>query len=413
MYNNSLLIKNIYKLIGILEKPYPIKKGKAMSFLNEMENAFLLIEDGKIISFGSMENCPQYAGDIVDATGSLVLPSWVDSHTHIVFPKSREHEFIDKIKGLTYEEIAQNGGGIVNSARMMNNVDKHQLYESAMQRLHEIINMGTGAVEIKSGYGLNFDNEIKMLRVIRKIKENSPIPVKANFLGAHALLPEYKSQREIYIDEICYKMIPYITDNGLADYIDVFCDTGFFTVDETDKILQQGAKYGLKAKIHANELAISGGVQVGVKNNAISVDHLERISDAEIECLANSNTVPTVLPGTSFFLKIPYAQGRKMIDSGLGIAVASDFNPGSSPSGNMNFIISLACIYMGLMPEEAINAATINAAHALELQDELGSISVGKTANLIITKKIDNIAQLPYYFGSNLVKKMVVGGKVW
>ena len=408
-----LLIKNINKLVGTMEKPYSFKKGKALSVIGVIENAFLLIKDGKIHTYGPMEKCPEVSMSSIDARGKIVLPAWVDSHTHIVFPATRELEFIDKIKGLSYEEIAKRGGGILNSAKRMQSADEDSLFSGAMHRLHEMISLGTGAVEIKSGYGLNFENEIKMLRVIRKIKENSPIPVKANFLGAHAFPPEFKENIQGYIDEICDRMIPYIGDNGLADYIDVFCDKGFFSVDDTDKILTTGAKYGLKPKIHANELDVSGGVQVGVKNNAISVDHLERIGRDEMEVLSGSNTVPTLLPGTSFFLKIPYAPAREMIDSGLGVALASDFNPGSSPSGNMNFIISLACIYMKMLPEEAINAATLNASHALEMQDELGSISFGKKANLIITKPLDNIAQIPYFYGSNLIDKVLINGVIY
>ncbi len=408
-----ILIKNINKLVGIMELPYSFKRGKALSFLDTLDNAYLLIDNGKIESFGFMDKCPQISCKTIDASGKIVLPAWVDSHTHIVFPASRELEFIDKIRGLSYEEIAKRGGGILNSAQKMKDTDESYLYDSAMKRLHEIISMGTGAVEIKSGYGLDFENEIKMLRVIKKMKENSPIPIKANFLGAHAFPPEYRENKNAYVDEICQRMIPYIADNELADYIDVFCDKGFFTVEQTDKILKTGAKYGLKPKIHANELDISGGVQVGVKNAAISVDHLERIGVNEMNVLSDSQTVPTLLPGTSFFLKIPYAPAREMVDAGLGIALASDFNPGSSPSGNMNFIVSLACIYMKLLPEEAINAATINAAYAIELQDHLGSISIGKTANLIITKPLDNIAQIPYYFGSDLIDHVIIGGEIY
>jgi imidazolonepropionase len=408
-----ILIKNINKLVGIMELPYSFKRGKALSFLETIENAYLLINNGIIESFGTMEDCPQISTNTIDASGKLVMPAWVDSHTHIVFPATRELEFIDKIKGLSYEEIAKRGGGILNSAKKMKITDETFLYDTAMLRLDEIISMGTGAVEIKSGYGLDFENEVKMLRVIRKMKENSPVPIKANFLGAHAFPTEYRENKDSYVDEICQHMIPYIADNGLADYIDVFCDKGFFSVDQTDRILQSGAKYGLKPKIHANELDISGGVQVGVKNEAISVDHLERIGKEEMDVIAASATVPTLLPGTSFFLKIPYAPAREMIDSGLGIALASDYNPGSSPSGNMKFIVSLACIYMKLLPEEAINAATINAAHALELQDESGSISKGKTANLIVTKVLDNIAQIPYFFGSDLIDKVIINGQVY
>jgi imidazolonepropionase len=413
MNKGSLLIRNINKLIGIIDKPSSFKKGRALSSLNTIENAYLLMDKGKIHSFGKMDDCPENADKIIEANGSLVLPAWIDSHTHIVFPTTREMEFIDKIRGLSYEEIAKRGGGILNTAKKMTDADEDYLYRSAMKRLDEIIGFGTGAVEIKSGYGLSFDNEIKMLKVIKKIKETAPIPVKANFLGAHALPPEYKNKREEYIKLITDKMLPYIAEHQLADYIDVFCDKGFFTVTETDILLKAGAKYGLKPKIHANELDTSGGIQTGVKNNAVSVDHLEYTGEEEIEVLKNSNTIPTLLPSTAFFLRLKYAPARQMIDAGLGVALASDYNPGSSPSGNMQFVISLASIYMKMLPEEAINATTINAAYALELQDKLGSISVGKTANVIITKPLDNIALIPYYFGSNLVDKMIINGMIY
>jgi len=413
MNKGSLLIRNINKLIGIIDKPSSFKKGRALSSLNTIENAYLLMDKGKIHSFGKMDDCPENADKIIEANGSLVLPAWIDSHTHIVFPTTREMEFIDKIRGLSYEEIAKRGGGILNTAKKMTDADEDYLYRSAMKRLDEIIGFGTGAVEIKSGYGLSFDNEIKMLKVIKKIKETAPIPVKANFLGAHALPPEYKNKREEYIKLITDKMLPYIAEHQLADYIDVFCDKGFFTVAETDILLKAGAKYGLKPKIHANELDTSGGIQTGVKNNAVSVDHLEYTGEEEIEVLKNSNTIPTLLPSTAFFLRLKYAPARQMIDAGLGVALASDYNPGSSPSGNMQFVISLASIYMKMLPEEAINATTINAAYALELQDKLGSISVGKTANVIITKPLDNIALIPYYFGSNLVDKMIINGMIY
>lgn len=413
MKKKSLLVRDINKLMGIMEKPYPFKKGKALSDLESIDNAYVLMENGKIVSFGPMNQCPENADTIICAKGSLVLPSWVDSHTHIVFPTTREMEFIDKINGLSYEEIAKRGGGILNTAKKMSEALEESLFISAMDRIDEMIKMGTGAIEIKSGYGLNFDNEIKMLKVIKRIKNESKITIKANFLGAHALPPLYKNNRSAYIEEITDKMIPYVVDNDLADYIDVFCDKGFFTVEETDIILKAGTKYGLKAKIHANELDYSGGIQVGVKNNAISVDHLEFTGSEEISVLKNSTTVPTLLPSTAFFLKLKYAPARKMIDSGLGVALASDYNPGSSPSGNMQFVISLASIYMKMLPEETINAATINGAHALELQNDLGSISKGKIANLIITKPLDNIALLPYYFGANLVDKMIINGEVY
>lgn len=407
------IIKNISKLISISEEPSTFLRGKALSHLNTMEDAFLSISDGNISGYGPMSECPEIADSFIDAGGGIVMPTWVDSHTHIVYPESREIEFIDKIRGLTYEEIAKRGGGILNSAKKMKFADESFLYESAMQRLYEMISLGTGAVEIKSGYGLDFDNEIKMLRVIKKIKESAPIPVKSTFLGAHAIPLEYKNDKSSYLDIICNEMLLYISENNLAEYVDVFCDKGFYSVEDTQRILETSAKFGLKPKIHANELAISGGVQVGVKNYAISVDHLECIGDEEIECLRNSNTIPTILPGTSFFLKIPFAPARKMIDSGLGLAIASDFNPGSSPSGNMNFIMSLSCIYLGLLPEEALNAMTNNASFALELQEKMGTITKGKIANLIITKPVRSLAQLPYYYGSNQINKVLINGKIF
>lgn len=413
MNKKSLLVRDVNKLLGIMNKPYPFKKGKALSDLDSIDNAFILIEDGKIVSFGPMNKCPDNADEIISAKGSLVLPTWVDSHTHIVFPTTREMEFIDKINGLSYEEIAKRGGGILNTAKKMSEAEEESLFIAAMDRVDEMIKLGTGAIEIKSGYGLNFESEIKMLKVIKRIKDESLIPIKSNFLGAHALPQIYKTNRSAYIKEITHRMIPYIVDNDLADYIDVFCDKGFFTIKETDTILKAGAKYGLKSKIHANELAVSGGIQVGVENNAISVDHLEFTGPEEIEALKNSTTVPTLLPSTAFFLKLKYAPAREMIDSGLGIALASDYNPGSSPSGNMQFVISLASIYMKMLPEETINAATINAAYALELQNDLGSVSKGKIANLIITKPLDNIALIPYFFGANLVEKMIIKGEIY
>lgn len=413
MNNKTLLIVNINKLAGVAKKSYPFKKGKALSDIEIIENAFVFIENGKIHSFGQMNDCPERADQIIDAKGSIVLPAWVDSHTHIVFPTTRELEFIDKINGLSYEQIAKRGGGILNTAKKMVDAEEELLYVSAMNRIDEMIRLGTGAIEIKSGYGLSFDSEMKMLKVIRRLKESSPIPIKANFLGAHAIPIKYKQNRSQYINEIVSEMIPYIAGEGLADYIDVFCDKGFFTVGETDLILKTGVKYGLKPKIHANELDFSGGIQVGVENNAISVDHLEFTGDDEIKFLNSSKTVPTLLPSTAFFLRLKYAPARKMIDSGLGVALASDYNPGSSPSGNMQFVISLASIYMKMLPEEAINAATINAAYAMELEDVLGSITIGKQANLIITKPLDNLSLISYYFGKNVVDKIIVNGELY
>lgn len=409
----SLLIRNIKSLSGILTPPYSLKKGKAMSVLESIDNAFLLIENERIADFGPMAICPQRADQYLDASGSFVLPAWNDSHTHIVFPATRENEFLDKISGLTYAEIAARGGGILNSAKKMASVPEEILIEGAMNRIREMIGFGTGAIEIKSGYGLSFETEMKMLRVIRKLKELTPVEIKSTFLGAHAIPEIYKSDRSAYIREITDQMIPYIQKEQLADYIDVFCDKGFFTPEETERILEAGSKFGLKAKIHANELDFSGGVQVGVRHNAISVDHLEYTGENEIEALLASDTIPAILPGTAFFLKLHYAPARKMIDSGLGIALATDYNPGSSPSGNMPFILSLASIYMGMKPEESINAATINGAFAMELHHETGSISKGKLANLIITKPLDNLAQIPYHFGNHPVQKTIIKGRIY
>ncbi len=411
MKGKSLLVRDINKLIGITNESYPFKRGKSLSILEEIENAYILTIDGKIDSFGKMEDCPEDADTVISAKGSIVLPAWVDSHTHIVFPTSREMEFVDKINGLTYEEIAKRGGGILNTAKKMESANEEDLYKSAMGRIDEMIKFGTGAIEIKSGYGLSFDAEIKMLRVIKKLKENVPIPIKATFLGAHAFPAKYKNNREEYVNEIINKMIPYIAENELADYVDVFCDKGFFTPEETNRIIKAGVEHNLKPKIHANELDYSGGIQVGVENQAISVDHLEYTGEEEIDVLLDSNTIPTLLPGTAFFLNLRFPPARKMIDSGLGVALASDYNPGSSPSGNMNFVVSLACIKLKMLPEEAINAATINASYALELQDKVGSISKGKLANFIITKPLNNINQIPYFFGSDLIDKTIINGK--
>ena len=340
------------------------------------------------------------------------MPAWCDSHTHIVFAATREEEFVDRIRGLSYEEIARRGGGILNSARKMQAASEEDLLAGARARLREVIGMGTGAIEIKSGYGLTLESELKMLHVIRKLKEGSPIPVKATFLGAHAVPLEYKDRREDYISLIINEMLPVVAGEGLAEYCDVFCDKGFFTPGETDKILKSASVYGLKARIHANELGITGGVQVGVANNALSVDHLEYTGDEEIEALLNSSTIPTLLPNCAFFLGIPYPNARAMIDAGLPVALASDFNPGSAPSGNMPFVISLACIRMKMLPEEAINAATINGARAMELENEVGSVAVGKRANLMISRPMNSLAVLPYHFGSQIAEKVIINGQV-
>jgi imidazolonepropionase len=383
-----------------------------MADLPAIDDAWLLSENGRIIAFGNMTDCPERADTVLDATDRFVLPAWCDSHTHIVFAATREEEFVDRIRGLSYEEIARRGGGILNSARKMQAASEEDLLAGARARLREVIGMGTGAIEIKSGYGLTLESELKMLRVIRKLKEESPIPVKATFLGAHAVPLEYKDRREDYISLIINEMLPVVAGEGLAEYCDVFCDKGFFTPGETDKILKSASVYGLKARIHANELGITGGVQVGVANNALSVDHLEYTGDEEIEALLNSSTIPTLLPNCAFFLGIPYPNARAMIDAGLPVALASDFNPGSAPSGNMPFVISLACIRMKMLPEEAINAATINGARAMELENEVGSVAVGKRANLMISRPMNSLAVLPYHFGSQIAEKVIINGQV-
>lgn len=409
---SSLLLTNIKGLVQVREKGNQPLRGKEMAELPVLENAWLLIENGKIADYGTMNNCPPFEGEKIDCFGRFVFPSYVDSHTHLVFAGSREAEFVLRIKGATYEEIAKAGGGILNSAKKMEEAGEVYLLENAHRRLQEIIRTGTGAVEIKSGYGLSTEAELKMLRVIRELKEISPIPIKATFLGAHAIPQQYKENRAEYIRLITDEMLPQIAKENLAEYIDVFCDRGFFTVEETDVLLKAGAKYGLKSRIHANELDYSGGIQVGVANNAVSVDHLEFTGEAEIESLLNSNTIPTLLPSTAFFLKLHYPPARKMIDAGLPIALASDYNPGSSPSGNMNLVLSLACLYLGMLPEEAINAATINSACALEVQDDYGSITKGKVANLFITKSIPSYAFMPYSFGTSQIETVILNGKI-
>ena len=411
----SILITNIKKLVLAETKPTLIKSGKEMSELPCVENAWLKIKAGKIDSFGQMKELNpeiQKAEIAIDATGKMVFPSFCDSHTHLVYPASREIEYVDKIKGLSYEEIAKRGGGILNSAKKMKETTVAELVDGALERLEEIKNMGTGAVEIKSGYGLSTDEELKMLYAIRKLKEISPLTIRSTFLGAHSIPAEYRGKQEEYVDIVINEMIPQVAAEELADYIDVFCDKGFFTVEDTERILMAGMKYGLRPKIHANELDYSGGIQVGVKYNALSVDHLEYTGEEEIKVLKNTETMPTILPGAAFFLGMVYAPARKMIDAGLPIAMASDFNPGSSPSGNMQLILSMASILYRLTPEEAINACTLNGAYAMGISEELGSIAIGKTANVFITKEIPTIEYMPYYYGSNKVEKVILNGEI-
>jgi imidazolonepropionase len=414
----KILIINIKELIGVDESNRPFVSGTEMGRLQTIKNAFLFIEKGLILEFGSMEHLfipedwARKGIKLIDATGKLVFPSFCDSHTHLVYSGSREKEYVDKIKGLSYEEIAKRGGGILNSAKRLHDASETELIGEALERLEEMTWLGTGAVEIKSGYGLNTEDELKMLRVIRDLKSLSPLTIKATFLGAHAIPLEYRGKQHEYVDVVINEMIPQVAAEELADYIDVFCDKGFFTVEDTDRILMAGMKYGLKPKIHANELDYSGGIQVGVKYGALSVDHLEFTGDAEIEALKNSETMPTILPGAAFFLNMIHAPARKMIDAGLPVALASDCNPGSSPSGNMQLILSMGCIMYGLTPEEAINATTINTAYAMGVSDELGSISIGKKANVFITKPIPGIEFMPYSYGSNKVDTVILNGKV-
>ena len=407
------LITNIKELLQVRETSVSKVSGAEMAVLPAIKNAFLIIEDNLIADFGSMENLPEINADIIiDATGKIILPSWCDSHTHIVYAGNREQEFVDRINGFSYEEIANRGGGILNSAKKLNETSEEEIYEQSKLRLEEVIHLGTGAVEIKSGYGLTIEGELKMLNVIKKLAQNYPISIKATFLGAHAFPVHYKENKAGYIDEIITKMIPQIAQNQLADYIDVFCETGYFSVEETEKIMAAGIEYGLIPKIHVNQFNSIGGIQAGIKFKALSVDHLEIMKPEDIEALKDSETMPVALPSCSYFLSIPYTPAREMINAGLAIALATDFNPGSTPSGNMNFVVATACIKMKMTPEEAINAATINGAYAMGISETHGSITKGKKANLILTKPISSYYQIPYAFGSNLIETIFVEGKI-
>jgi imidazolonepropionase len=407
------LITNIKELIQVRETSIKKVSGAAMAILPTIENAYLLIEDNLIADFGKMEDLPEISVEkTINATGKVVLPAWCDSHTHIVYAGNRVQEFVDRINGLSYEEIANRGGGILNSAKKLNETSEEEIYNQSKLRLEEVMNQGTGAVEIKSGYGLTVEGELKMLRVIKKLKENYPVAIKATFLGAHAFPIEFKENHAGYIDLIINEMLPKIAKEHLADYIDAFLETGYFSIEETEKIMEAGKKYGLTAKIHVNQFTAINGIEACVKHNALSVDHLEIVTDEDIEILKNSETMPVALPSCSYFISIPYTPARKMLDAGLPLALATDFNPGTTPSGNMNFVVATACIKMKMTPEEAINAATINGAYAMGISETHGSITKGKRANLIITKPITSYYQLPYAFGTNLIDEVIIEGKL-
>lgn len=410
----TTLITNIKQLVNVREES-TLLRGKELSILPCIENAYLVIEEEIISDFGSMKEIRNLKSKIenqIDASDRFILPCWCDSHTHLVFAASREEEFVDKIKGMSYVEIAAKGGGILNSAKKLNAMSEDELFDVSWKRLQEVSKLGTGAIEIKSGYGLTVEGELKMLRVIKRLKDKSPLSVKTTFLGAHTYPLEYKENHKGYIDLIINEMLPVIAKEKLADYIDVFCEEGFFSPEETEKICKAGMSYGLKSKIHANQLNFSGGVETGIKLGAVSVDHLETVNGNIIDKLAKSETIGTLLPTAAFFLQMPFQPARQMIDAGCAIAVASDYNPGSSPSGNMNLVVAMSCIGMKMLPEEAINAATINGAFAMGLQNEVGSITAGKKANLIFTKPISSLAYLPYSFGANLIDKVMINGEI-
>lgn len=409
-----LLIKNIGTIVGIDTEHRERIAGAAMDQLGRIDNAYLVAEEGRIAAFGRMEELPPIEADeVLDAEGGTLFPSFCDSHTHLVYAGSREQEFLDKIHGLSYEEIARRGGGILNSADRLGRASEEELYQEAIERVHEIMRMGTGLVEIKSGYGLSTENELKMLRVVRRIREEEPIEVRATFLGAHAVARDYIGRQKEYVDLVCEEMIPAVAAEGLADFVDVFCDRGFFTLEETERIIRAGARYGMQAKIHANELAVSGGVQLGVKEGALSVDHLEQMGQEEIEALKGAKTMPTMLPGAAFFLGMSYPQARRMIEAGLAVALASDYNPGSSPSGNMRMVMALAATQMRMTPTEALHAATLNGAAAMGLSHDFGSITVGKVANCFITKPIPSPEFFTYAYSTPLIRHTILRGAIW
>lgn len=413
--NKALLITNIKALVGVHAKGVEKLRGSEMANLPTLENAWLLAEHGRISHFGSMAELPEKYASVarISANQGYVLPAWCDSHTHSVFSASREEEFVMKIQGKSYEDIAEAGGGILNSARKLQFLSEEDLFFAARNRIEKLIALGTGAIEIKSGYGLSVEGELKMLRAILTLKENLPIPVQATFLGAHAYPPEYKNNHAGYLDLLINQLLPQIADEGLAQYIDVFCEQGFFSNDECSRILEAGAKYGLKPKVHANQLSASGAVETAVQHGAISVDHLEVMNESGMQALENSDTMATILPNCSLFLNIPFANARELMNRNVAVALASDFNPGSSPSGNMNLVVALACMRQKMLPEEAINAATLNGAAAMELSAAFGSITPGKVANLIITKPISSLAYLPYAFGENLIDRVIINGKIY
>lgn len=408
----TLLVENIGRIVGIRTAQERRICGAEMDRLPTLDDAWLLCEGERIAAYGPMSQLPAATPDrVVDAGGGMLFPSFCDSHTHLVYAGSREQEFVDKIHGLSYEEIARRGGGILNSADRLHETSEEELYRQSMERVREIAAMGTGCVEIKSGYGLTTEDELKMLRVIRRIRETAPLAVRATFLGAHAVARAYRGRQEAYVELICREMLPAVAAEGLADFVDVFCDAGFFTVEQTARILRAAARYGLVPKIHANELAVSGGVQVGVEHDALSVDHLERMGRAEIEALGGARTMPTLLPGAAFFLGMSYPPAREMIDVGLGVALASDYNPGSSPSGNMRMVCSLASIRMRMTPAEAINAATLNGAYALGMENNFGSITSGKVASFFITKPMPSVEFFSYAYSTPLIRRVFLRGE--